>query len=462
MGKMRVNNRQMGTAAVVFAAFLFTTTSAQTQPSIKRVALLNPVFEKLAKLDAGKGGKVNVVHIGDSHIQADYFTDAARCRLQQRFGDGGRGFVFPYSRNSPTARPYRFATNADWRICRNNQPSRCEPGTAFGLSGYGFGTKSEMFALSVEANEERYVFNTLKVVSPSAASYRLAAVDAGKDPIRYSARDSLVSHTVKSGETLDTIARNYNTFISAIKKENKLKSDNVSAGRVLRIPIMINESGLDSSMFRPVKYTMQGQYILSYRQDAPAAAMYVLSARKQSLYSINGLIVENDAPGVIYHNIGTVGAMAAHFNANYPLFFQQLQSMRPDLVVVSFGTNESYSELSADVFRGAMEELIDYIKMYCRGVPVLVTTPPMSLLRHKRWNPYLAEYSEAMSRKVDVAVWDLYAFTEGLIGVDGNFSALKINHDNIHYTVEGYENQGTAFAHALLDAYDAYKKRSGK
>jgi LysM repeat protein len=435
--------------------------SAQTPP-VTRAALLNPFFEKLAKLEGDKKGKVNVVHIGDSHIQADYFTDAVRVRLQQRFGDGGRGFVFPYSRNAPTVKPYRFATNADWRICRNNQPSRCEPGTAFGLSGYGFGTRAEPFALSVEATEERYNFNTLKVVSPSVTSYRLATVDAGKEPIRYSARDSIALHRVKNGETLDSIARNYNVFISAIKKENKLKSDNVQVGRYLRIPITLNESGLDTSMFRPVKCNRQEPFLLSYRQDAPASAMYVLSDRKQGFYCINGLVVENDAPGVIYHNIGTVGAMADHFNAT-PLFFRQLRVLNPDLVVVSFGTNESYSEFSSDVFRGAMEELIDYIKMYCRGVPVLVTTPPMSLLRHKRWNTYIADYSEAMLRKVDVAVWDLYDFTNGLLGVDGNnFAALKINHDNIHYTAEGYSNQGTAFADALLDGYNAYKKRRGK
>jgi len=456
---MRVNNKHLR-GGVVITAMLCATASAQTPPPVKSAALLRPFFEKLAELENGKGGKVNIVHIGDSHIQADYFTDAVRAPLQRRFGDGGRGFVFPYSRNAPTARPYRFATNADWRVCRNNQPSRCEPGTEFGLSGYGFGTKAKLFALSVEANEERYNFNTVKVISATASSYRLAAVEGDKAPIMYNEKHGIVLHKVKNGETLDTIAKNYNVFVTDIKKENKLKADNVQAGRNLRIPVTTTVSGVDTSMFRFVKYKLQEPFILSYHQDTAMSAIYVLNARKQNLYCINGLIVENDAPGVVYHNIGTTGAMADHFNAT-PLFFQQLPVLNPDLVIVSFGTNESYGELSADVFMGALEALIDNIKMYCRGVPILITTPPFSLLRNKRWNTYIADYSEALSRKVGVAVWDLYAFTEGLIGVNDNFAALKINRDNIHYTTEGYINQGTAFADALLDSYNAYK-RGGK
>jgi len=454
---MRANDGRIR-RGVIIAALLCAAASAQTPPPIKGAAHLRPFFEKLAKLEDGKGGKVNIVHIGDSHIQADYFTDAARAPLQRRFGDGGRGFVFPYSRNvSTTTRPYRFATNANWQICRNNQQSKCDPAAEFGLSGYGFSTQAEWFVLSVEANEERYYFNTIKIVSNALSSYRIATVDRDKEPIRYSEKRGVALHTVKKGETLDTIAKNYNASAADIKSENKLNSNNVQVGRVLRVPVTTTESGVDISMFRPVEYKWQEPFILSYHQDAPMSAIYVLNIRKQDIHNINGLIVENDSPGVIYHNIGTVGAMADHFNAT-PLFFQQLQVLRPDLAIVSFGTNESYGEMSDDVFMGALEQLIDNIKMYCKDVPVLVTSPPFSLLRNKRWNTYIADYSEALSWKSGVAVWDLYAFTVGLIGVNNSLAALKINRDNVHYTIEGYAAQGTAFADALLDAYNAYKK----
>lgn len=53
-------------------------------------------FTKLDSLLSKKKGKVSIVHIGDSHIQADFFSGQLRKRLQTTFGNAGRGFVFPY------------------------------------------------------------------------------------------------------------------------------------------------------------------------------------------------------------------------------------------------------------------------------------------------------------------------------------------------------------------------------
>lgn len=40
-------------------------------------------------------GRIDIVHIGDSHLQADVATGVARRLLQQRYGDAGRGLVTP-------------------------------------------------------------------------------------------------------------------------------------------------------------------------------------------------------------------------------------------------------------------------------------------------------------------------------------------------------------------------------
>ena len=57
---------------------------------------LESFYKKLDTLLKKKEGKVSIVHIGDSHIQADYFSGELRTRLQYTFGNAGRGFVFPY------------------------------------------------------------------------------------------------------------------------------------------------------------------------------------------------------------------------------------------------------------------------------------------------------------------------------------------------------------------------------
>ncbi len=49
-----------------------------------------------AKLKSGQQ-TVNIVHIGDSHIQGNMLTAEVRRLLQEKFGNAGRGLVFPYS-----------------------------------------------------------------------------------------------------------------------------------------------------------------------------------------------------------------------------------------------------------------------------------------------------------------------------------------------------------------------------
>jgi len=342
---------------------------------------LYPFFEKLVQLEKSKKGKINIAHIGDSHVQPDYFTHAIRQPLQQQFGDGGRGFIFPYSVNKKSTRPYYFHSDANWQICRNNQPFKCEPGTEFGLSGYGFSAKAEQFVFSVEASEDKYRFNTIKIVSPAASLYRFT---------------------------------------------NKLQ-------------------------------LQEPPFVSAYHQNKPISSISFIPTQKQDLYSLNGLIVEKDAPGLIYHNIGAVGSMASDFNAN-PLFFEQLPVLRPDLVIISLGTNESFRDIPAEKFIEQMELFINNVRTLCHNVPVLVTTPPISLLPDRKFNTYILEYSKALLRKENIAIWDLYSFLNGFIGEEKDLSAIKIASDEMHYTADGYVNQGTAFARDFLNEYKNYKR----
>ncbi len=68
-------------------------------PEINRIAnptqALGYVFDKLRDLEAGKPGQVAVFHLGDSHVEAGYFPGVVRAGLQQKFGDGGHGYVKP-------------------------------------------------------------------------------------------------------------------------------------------------------------------------------------------------------------------------------------------------------------------------------------------------------------------------------------------------------------------------------
>ena len=85
-------------------------------------------LEKGAKADA-----VRILHLGDSHIAADYITRTVRARLQARFGDGGRGFV---AADQKAIYGGRRLSRKGWRRLRAvDSPATQDDNPAFGVSG---------------------------------------------------------------------------------------------------------------------------------------------------------------------------------------------------------------------------------------------------------------------------------------------------------------------------------------
>lgn len=75
---------------------------------------------------------VRILHIGDSHIQAEFVTNALRSKLQDTYGNAGRGLVSPL-RLAGTNQPIDYAITApdaiDWRKTRLlNLPWDATPG----------------------------------------------------------------------------------------------------------------------------------------------------------------------------------------------------------------------------------------------------------------------------------------------------------------------------------------------
>src|SRR5579859_8130752 len=79
---------------------------------ISNTTTLSAFFEKLYQLRKSRKGIVNIVHVGDSHIQADLLTHTVRQLLQKDFGNAGRGFVFP-GRLARTNEPQNIYTSSD-------------------------------------------------------------------------------------------------------------------------------------------------------------------------------------------------------------------------------------------------------------------------------------------------------------------------------------------------------------
>ena len=423
---------------------------------ITNTSSLRLFYEKLYLMEQQKAGKVNIVHIGDSHIQADLMTNLIRKRLQERFGNAGAGFSFPHQL-AKTNGSYnvRYKSNASWNSRRVIYP--VEAGMPVGLSGIALETR-ENFVIELNVKDSAYRFNTLKIITPgNAAGFDVAT--SSKTIVIENDVPKKITHRIKSGEVLGSIADKYNITITQLKKANGLKSNNIRAGRTLKIPTgELQKREITRSEFIPL--SLKADSLSHYYHSSDALSkIYLLPNKEQKEYSLSGLVLENDAPGIVYHSIGVNGAKASDYN-KYPLFFEQLPALQPDLVVISLGTNETFDKMAAPDFLVQLNKFIASVKAASPDACILVMTPPPSLFKRKYPNAFAASYAKSIQVQEtdrDYASWDLYSEMGGLYGVPRNAARGLMSGDRVHYSKEGYEKQGRLFSEAFFKAYDNFK-----
>ena len=428
---------------------------------ITNAEALRPVLEKLYRIEMQNAGKLNIVHIGDSHIQADLMTNYIRKRLQKRFGNGGGGFTFPHQL-ARTNGSYntRFKSNASWKRWRNISP--VEEGFEVGLSGIALETR-ESFVVELNVRDSVYDFNTIKIITPDNEDDFDVATSSHTVVLESTVPKKIV-HRIKNGEVLGSIAEKYGVSITELKRANGMKNDRIRAGKKLKIPTDEKvKRDVRRSEFTPLQ--LQSDSLTHYyHSDKALDKIYLLPHGKKTEYNLSGLVLENDTPGVLYHSIGVNGAKFSDYN-KYPLFFKQLPALQPDLIVVSLGTNESFDKMNADNYMAQLTTFIKNARKSCPGVSVLVITPPPSMFRRRYPNTIVASYAKAIIQQEtekNYATWDLFTEFGGLFGVPKNAKKGLINTDRVHYTKPGYEKQGRLFSDAFIKVYEAYKTNRDK
>lgn len=400
--------------------------------------------------------KLNVAHVGDSHLQADLFSGVVRKKMQKQFGNGGRGLVFPYKlAKTNGASDVKFSSNIVWQSFRNVGPVT-EPNV--GLSGFLLQTQDKNLAIEIEVRDPENYFSVLKVVSPQNSN--MFDIAFAKTSIKNEKIvPKSITHKIKNGEAISIIADKYNVSVAAIKKLNGLKTNQIRAGKTLKIPGKVNESRtVETFSFQGIPFTPNihfNEYIA-----APLNQKAFLVANKSSdEFLINAIILENNKPGLLYHSIGVNGARFSDYN-KYPIFFEQLNAIHPDLVIVSFGTNESYDKLDPTEFMNQLETFIHQVRDQAPDASILVTTPPPSMYKRNTINNYVQLYAKAIveqAENLNYSVFDLYAQLGGNDEINKKLKGF-IASDKVHYTKSGYELQGELLSAALLESFTKFKE----
>lgn len=427
--------------------------------------LLFPLFDKLYDLETKKESKVNIVHIGDSHIQADFFTNTIREGLQREFGNGGFGFTFPYSLvKTNGSRSIKYRSNATWRSRSNVAPFS---DADIGLSGIALYTPLQDFVLQLTA-EDGYEFSTIKIIYPTIEPQFRLSIEASALEVSASASGSSPSgfkyHTVKSGESLSVISKRYGVTVAQIKSANGLRSNLIRVKQRLRIPAK-GRASTPVTLKSNIKIDstdcvnlISNPYYSSYTSDSLLKRITIVPGTKQNTYNLNGFVVENSQSGVIYHSIGVNGARMVDY-AKYPLFFEQLSVLNPDLIILSFGTNESFARMSESEYIYQLNDFVASIQEKNKDAIILVMTPPPSMFRRTRVNTYVSNYSTALMGINHLPVWDLYSRMGGASGISARGQyARKMDRRKVHYTVDGYQSQGEMFMSDFMSAYNNFKE----
>jgi len=423
---------------------------------IQNAVAIAAFYSKLSNLEAQKNRKINIVHIGDSHIQADLMTAKVRRMLQQRFDNGGRGFVFPHNlAKTNGSSDVRFSSSGSWESYRNIYPPN---GSAVGLSGIALAAKSADFAVEFNAKEPDNAFSSIRIITPDNNRHFDLATER-KITIIEKAIPKKITHKIRSGEALSIIADKYNVSIVALKKANGLKSNNIRAGKTLRIPTTQLQP-VTSEIYEYVPLPMHTDAISNfYNFEKLVDKIYIIPSADTGTKQLNGLVLGNDQSGILYHNIGVNSAKLSDYN-KYPLFFSQLKALTPDLVVVSLGTNESFDKITAEEYMTQLNLFIANLRSQDPNVNILVMTPPPSMFQRRYPNTFAAAYSKSiieLAAANSYSVWDMYSQLGGLFGVNRNAKNGIIGSDRVHYTKAGYEAKASLFVEALLHSFSDFK-----
>jgi len=370
---------------------------------------LRHFYHRLEKLEAGKIRTVNIVHIGDSHIQADWFSGQVRIELQRRFGSAGRGLVFPYSvarTNSPT--DIHSYSSVDWQVQRNVTSN---PKLPTGVSGITLRTRSPDFGLNLR-------------------------VDHGPEGLDYSF-NKVTLFTGKTNDHFDLLAstRPFNPADAQGKKDV--------------FPITLAARAIND--FTTTVYLPETTQEL-YLRARPTSGL-------QQQATLYGLVLENyNRSGILYHMIGVNGARYEHYaNSNY--FAEQLQALQPDLVILSLGTNETVWGFNEERFFQEVDQLVHRIEQYMPHAAIVFTTPPDAYRKGSEVNPAVNRCREVLLNYAfgnDLAAWDLYEVMGGTGSVNDWYLAGLAGRDRLHFTKSGYELQGKLLSQAILLGYDTY------
>jgi len=363
---------------------------------INHTELLIPFYEKLLVLKRENKGVVNILHLGDSHIQADLLTGTTRPLLQHAFGNAGQGLVFPWRAASLNDSPHIISSSSGSWV--SNRITQSDAMIQPGIGGIVLKTESAGSTLSIRTVNKEYSFDRITLFfHKDFNQFNVVVKDSASRPI---------------------------AFAGAFTNEPQ----NISR---LLLPRSVN------------------QIQLEILQSLP----------EQNQFTFYGMSLENQHPGVRYHSLGVNGAKYKHFMASTELLYQT-QLLTPDLIIISLGSNEAADHPNIDLKFGAYADtLISELRKQNPEAVILLTTPVDFFKKKTSRNPAIQTIKNKIidvASQKNLPYWNLYEIAGGNHAADTWKKEQLMQNDGIHFTKKGYELQGQLLFEAIIKGYNEY------
>jgi LysM repeat protein/lysophospholipase L1-like esterase len=361
---------------------------------------IEPLFRKLKTADKNR---VSILHIGDSHIQADVFTGEIRERMQATFGSGGRGLVFPYSTaRTHAAIDYVTDNTGRWIYARNIEAT---PPLDLGVTGIASRTEDANASFRFHfRNTIRPEFKRLRIFCKrSVHSYDLL---------------------IKTPEQ----ELNVNVFDSA---RDGSKTVNV-------VDVNLLQGSNEISFYIQKTDTLQTEF------------------------EIYGISIENPQDkGVLYHSVGINGA--GYFSLlRENLLEEQLRYLAPDAIILDVGANDFYrGGFNEYDFNTNMKQILAILRNYKRDIPIILSCS-QDIYRGGYSIPDCATFSEFISefsKNNYTAFYDWYWIAGGRYSMLKWNSNLLSNRDLVHLSGQGYKLKGQLITEAFQSTYNWFQNQ---
>ena len=372
-----------------------------------------------ASRGAGSGEEpfvVRVLHFGDSHVAADYWTGELRRLFQERFGDAGPGHVLP-------GRPWKYFRHAR---------ARSLPATGWESAGLGDGIHDGIYGLSG--------VGLVPLGSPTPAvlesTFRSATVEFA---------------SLAEGACLAVSVDGDTVFAGAPEDEEAAACADVDLDDPPDLPLRI-VSVRGRSPLEEVPHRLEVS-------DACGGSVRLL-----------GVELRSGGSGVLWDSLGLNGAEIGALSRWDPRLRRALlDRAAPDLIVVSYGTNDmGRGDLDPDSYRLEVEDALRSLREDAPFAAVLVTGPFDRAGKSRRVRRLLATTERLVERSIreaalstGCAYWDAKAAMGGEGAVVRWARRGLAQRDYVHLTGAGYQRMAQLLAEQLLAAVEARGKQAG-